>query len=265
MMTKDQFQPNQAHLYEAISRFKKENVSKPQRPLIGISCIHGNGLCSIQETYIQAVLDAGGAPLLLPVLTDIQALSDLIDRIDGLLMTGGADINPLYFGEEPIPQLGAIDSRLDQFDLTLIRLAADRAIPIMGVCRGHQIVNVAFGGTLYQDIYAQRAETHIRHVQNQPREQASHTVKLTDSDSYLNALFGKAATLWVNSFHHQAIKTPGHDFRITALSPDGLIEGTQHANRPIFTIQWHPEALIAEPDMLKIYQLLIQHALEHKK
>ena len=120
-----------------------------------------------------------------------------------------------------------------------MRLASELGLPIMGVCRGHQVVNVAFGGSVYQDIYTERKETWIRHEQNQPRYQPSHTVRLTDYDPYLKSIFG-IETIWVNSFHHQALKKVGNDFVVTAVSRDGIIEGTQSRNLPIFPVHWHP-------------------------
>ena len=121
-------------------------------PVIGISANRKEGLSCIAETYVRAVLDAGGAPVLIPVITDIQALSDIVDGLDGLVMSGGGDINPLFVNEEPIPRLQDVDPYRDEYDLLLLRLTANRQIPIMGICRGHQIMNVAFGGSIYQDI-----------------------------------------------------------------------------------------------------------------
>ncbi len=257
--------PNLKSLYQAIDEFEK-NEKKERLPLIGITTVSGNKQSSVPDIYIDAVLKAGGAPVLIPVIYDIPALSSLIENLDGILVPGGYDVNPLFFEEEPIPQLTSVDTYLDLCDFTALRLAADMNIPIMGVCRGHQVVNIAFGGSMYQDIYAERKETKLKHFQEQPRYQPSHTVKLTDYDSVLKPIFGNEP-VWVNSFHHQAVKEVGKDFVVTALSPDGIIEGTQHPTRPIFTVQWHPEGLIDDNDeqMLKIYQILIENAKEFAK
>ena len=257
--------PNLNSLYRAIDKFEASE-DKKILPLIGITTVSGNKESSISDLYIDAVLKAGGAPVLIPVIHDIPALTALVENLDGILVPGGFDVNPLFFGEEPLPQLSSVDTYLDLCDFTVVRLAANLNIPIMGVCRGHQVVNIAFGGTTYQDIYAERNETKIRHVQDQPRYQPSHTIKLTEFDSVLKLIFGEQ-TIWVNSFHHQAVKTVGEGFVVTALSPDGIIEGTQHTSRPIFTVQWHPEGLIEDHDeqMLKIYQILIENAKEFAK
>ena len=138
--------PNLEALYKEVDNYipAKESL---QPPRIGISANRRDGLSCIAETYVQAVLDAGGAPVLIPVITDLKALTVLVSELDGLVMSGGGDINPLYLHEEPIPQLQDVDTLRDEYDLILLRLAANRQIPIMGICRGHQIMNVAFGGS----------------------------------------------------------------------------------------------------------------------
>lgn len=139
--------PNLEALYKEVDQFipAKESL---QPPRIGISANRKDGLSCIAETYIQSVLKAGGAPVLIPVITDIKTLTAIVSNLDGLIMSGGGDINPLYLNEEPIPQLQDVDMVRDEYDLILIRLAANRQIPIMGICRGHQIMNVAFGGSV---------------------------------------------------------------------------------------------------------------------
>ena len=122
-------------------------------PRIGISANRKEGTSCIAETYVNAVLQAGGAPILIPVTTDLHALTTLVEGLDGLLMSGGGDINPLYLQEEPIKALQDADNLRDEYDILLLRLALNRQIPIFGICRGHQVVNAVLGGTLYQDIY----------------------------------------------------------------------------------------------------------------
>ena len=137
--------PNMQELHQEVDEFVPDSCTK-KMPRIGISANRNSEFQScIAEQYVQAVLKAGGAPVLIPVITDIAALTAVIDSLDGLLMSGGADINPLYLNEEPIPQLQDVDTYRDEFDLMLIRLAANRQIPIMGICRGHQLMNAAFG------------------------------------------------------------------------------------------------------------------------
>lgn len=133
------------------------------RPLIGVSSNQKEGLSCINNTYIQAVIDAGGAPVLVPVTTNLDALTAIVSQLDGLLLTGGVDINPLLWDEEPVPELQEGDPIRDSYDFILLKLATDRCMPVFGICRGHQLINVAFGGTLYQDIHTQHTEKTLKH------------------------------------------------------------------------------------------------------
>ena len=170
--------PNLETLYREVDQFVQRSSDR-QPPRIGISANRKDGLSCIGETYVQAVLKAGGAPILIPVFTNIEALTVIINGLDGLLMSGGGDINPLYVNEEPIPTLQDVDTYRDEYDLILLRLAANRQLPIMGICRGHQIINVAFGGSIYQDIYSQHSCPPLKHSQAMPREQASYLSTLS--------------------------------------------------------------------------------------
>ena len=161
---------------------------------------------------------AGGAPVLIPVITDMEALTAIVSGLDGLLMSGGGDINPLYVGEEPIPQLQDVDTFRDEFDLILLRLATNRQLPVMGICRGHQLINVAFGGSVYQDIHSQHEARLFKHSQTMPREQVSHSVRITDTSSRLFDILKKEPDIFVNSFHHQAVKDIAPEFKETAVA-----------------------------------------------
>ncbi len=220
-------------LFQEVDSFR----SGKESPRIGVSANRREGQACIAETYIQAILQAGGAPVIIPAMMDWQALTSIVNSIDGLLMTGGGDINPLFLGEEPIPALQDGDTLRDAFDLALIRLASNRQIPMMGICRGHQILNVAFGGNILQDIYTQSDHPVLKHSQKFPREQVSHSVKLNTGE-----------TIYVNSFHHQAIKNIAPEFIETAIAPDGINEGIRHPEKNIFSVQWHPEALATHED-----------------
>ena len=232
-----------------------------RKPRIGITAHHKEGMSCIAETYVQSVVAAGGAPVLVPVLSDEEALRTIVEELDGLLVSGGGDLNPLLMGEEPIRQLQDADTVRDQYDLTLIRLAADRQVPMMGICRGHQLINVVFGGTLYQDIYTQAGRELIKHSQTMPREQASHTVRLTAGESRLRQWMGQDS-LAVNSFHHQAVRSVAPEFIETAIASDGLNEAMEHPEKPIFSVQWHPEAMASQghPKMLRLFQEFVQAA-----
>lgn len=251
--------PSLEALYREVDHFipAKESL---QPPRIGISANRKDGLSCIAETYIQSVLAAGGAPVLIPVITDIQALTVLVAGLDGLVMSGGGDINPLYVDEEPIPQLQDVDTYRDEFDLIVLRLAVNRQIPILGICRGHQLINVAFGGSVYQDIHSQNEHKLIKHSQTLSREFASHSVLLEEKETRLRSILGGADTLLVNSFHHQAVRQVALGFVATATAPDGINEAMEHPEKKILSVQWHPEAMATNEDetMLGLFRYHVE-------
>lgn len=251
--------PSLEALFREVDNFspKKEKL---QPPRIGISSNRKDGLSCIADTYVQSVLKAGGAPVLIPVITDMEALTAIVSGLDGLLMSGGGDINPLYVGEEPVPQLQDVDTFRDEFDLILLRLATNRQLPVMGICRGHQLINVAFGGSIYQDIHSQHEARLFKHSQTMPREQVSHSVRITDTSSRLFDILKKEPDIFVNSFHHQAVKDIAPEFKETAVAPDGINEAMEHPEKEIFSVQWHPEAMAANDDELMLE--LFRHHVE---
>lgn len=252
-------------LYKEVDAYEYKPL-QDQPPCIGLSSNLKEGLSCIANTYVNAILKAGGIPVLIPVTTEIEVLSSLLENIDGLVLTGGGDINPLFCKEQPIPQLGDGNTFRDQYDLTLLRLASQRQIPILGICRGHQLINLAYGGTLYQDIYVQREEKTIQHAQCLPREEASHLIEIKKGSILSNLLGSRIA---VNSFHHQAIKKVAPGFDVTAFSPDGIIEAIESnvPYRQIICVQWHPEAMAAVGDqnMLKLFAHLVSQAQSFKQ
>ena len=251
--------PSLEALFREVDNFspKKEKL---QPPRIGISSNRKDGLSCIADTYVQSVLKAGGAPVLIPVITDMEALTAIVSGLDGLLMSGGGDINPLYVGEEPVPQLQDVDTFRDEFDLILLRLATNRQLPVMGICRGHQLINVAFGGSVYQDIHSQHEARLFKHSQTMPREQVSHSVRITDTSSRLFDILKKEPDIFVNSFHHQAVKDIAPEFKETTVAPDGINEAMEHSEKEIFSVQWHPEAMAANDDELMLE--LFRHHVE---
>lgn len=253
--------PNLKDLYREVDQYIPATESF-QPPRIGISSNRKDGLSCIAETYVRSVVDAGGAPVLIPVITDIKALTSIVENLDGLIMSGGGDINPLYLSEEPVPQLQDVDTLRDEYDFLLLRLATNRQIPVFGICRGHQVINAAFNGGLYQDIYSQVNASLLKHSQTLARELPSHTVRLEKIDSKLRGLL-KEDTLLVNSFHHQAIREPAPGFVATATASDGINEGMEHPEKEIFSVQWHPEAMAPDGDL--VMQLLFSYHIERAR
>ena len=223
----------------------------------------------IAEPYFQSIVMAGGAPVILPVTTNIEALAAIIDGLDGLILSGGGDINPDFLGEVPIPELGKTDPYRDEYDFIVLRLAFNRQIPIFGICRGHQVINVAFGGTLYQDINTQYLKKTLKHSQKEARENATHTVILTAITCCLRKALHQPLNneIPVNSFHHQAIKALAPEFIATAIASDGLIEAMEHPEYPIFSVQWHPEpmAVAGNETMIDMFRYHIHQASVFEK
>ena len=235
-------------------------------PVIGLTGNFQDGNCMLAEGYYQSILKAGGTPFIIPCYDDADALINTLEKLDGILLTGGADINPLFLGEEPVKELHGINPRRDRQELLLTRLAADRQIPILSICRGIQTMNAAFGGPLYQDIHSQMEGTRIKHSQELDRSYASHTVTI-EKDTLLHNLF-KADTIAVNSFHHQAVKEAAPGFRVCARATDGVIEAMESTEyKSMLGVQWHPECFILKGDecMMPIFHWLIQEAASFKE
>ncbi|MDR0954792.1 MAG: membrane dipeptidase [Rikenellaceae bacterium] len=214
------------------------------QPVIGLSVNVDEGTSRLHEAYIRSVLEAGGIPLLIPATDDAEALREAVERVDGVILTGGGDVDGHYFGEETLPGIET-DPLRDRYDFLLLRVAADRQLPVLGICRGAQVMNIAYGGTIYQDIPSQYPTPPLDHRVLHPREKPAHPVTLAP-DSDLARIFGRS-TVEVNSRHHQAIREVAEGFRVTATAPDGVIEAIEGLpHRPMWGVQWHPENLAAE-------------------
>ena len=210
------------------------------KPLIGISCSNPSNNSTTRLTYSNSVIKAGGIPMLIPITKDSLVLRDILQRIDGIIMIGGEDIHPSYYGEEPIPELGSVNPVRDVYDIALIRMAGDMNIPMLGICRGEQLINVAFGGTLYQDIPAQYAKNTINHKQKESGNTATHLVKFEEG-SEMAKILGQTE-LMTNTFHHQAVKDVAPGFKASAWSTDSIVEAIESTEgRPIGGVQFHPE------------------------
>jgi len=234
-------------------------------PVIGISGrfentqdLQATPIFSLARTYGRAVVQSGGAPVIIPPHIPEDQLRAIFARIDGLLLSGGGDIAPKFYREIDSGLLWRIDEERDQTEVSLARWAMSENLPVLGICRGVQVLNVAAGGTLIQDV-ATTVGTNITHshVDGNSMSRISHTVEIAP-DTRLAGLFG-AGTLAVNSAHHQAVKGLGDGLIITARAPDGVIEGIESPEHPFYLgVQWHPEALVEEhPEMRGLFAALV--------
>lgn len=249
--------------YDLQSQLDKVYATYPEakrQPIIGITTNFTEGDATLRDVYYKQIVKAGGTPVLIPPVADKEVLVNTLTHLDGLLLTGGGDINPLWMGEEPSTHLHNINAERDLAELMLTRLAFNRQIPILGICRGIQTLAVALGGMVQQDIYEDYLRIDeavgkklskdkvvttlhsatLKHSQDADRGEATHSVTL-EKGSILRALY-KEEHIFVNSFHHQAVKTAGDRFRATAFSSDGVIEAIESREfKSVMGVQWHPE------------------------
>lgn len=254
-----------------LDAFYAEFPEGHKQPVIGLTSNYNDSNEMLAKAYYEQVIRAGATPLLIPPTTDRNVIVGVLDHIDGLLLTGGADVNPLWVGEEPSPRLHNINARRDLSELLLTRLAANRQIPILGICRGIQVLAMALDGTVQQDIYENYLPTGpagslgpstIKHSQDAVQAEPTHTVRI-ERDSILFSLYHKER-MAVNSFHHQAVKDPGARFRTTAVAPDGVIEAIESTEfKSIMGVQWHPEHLGDEGQ--RLFRWLADEAAEFQK
>ncbi|SDD79489.1 putative glutamine amidotransferase [Paenibacillus sp. UNCCL117] len=230
------------------------------KPIIGItSNIREEKLLTTGISNVRAIERAGGVPVVLPNLTDEQAVMRIAGIVDGLLVTGGGDIDPSFFGEEPLPALGEVCPERDLFERMLINRLLELDKPMLGICRGCQMINVSAGGSLYQDIYSQLGNGLLQHTQKAPRSHTSHWVEATDS-SLLHRIVGETR-FKVNTFHHQAIRTVPEGFNICGYASDGIVEAFEsQRHRFVLGVQWHPENLAGRDDVysLQLFRALVQ-------
>ena len=209
--------------------------------------------CKLGRGYYQSVVAAGGVPVVIPPVADKHVIINTLEHIDALILSGGGDINPLWAGEEPSPKLHGINQERDLPELLIARLAYNRQIPMLGICRGIQTLATAFGGKVAQDISDVAT---IKHSQDADRSEPTHSV-IIDEDSSLFDIY-KSTKVMVNSFHHQAVAEAGDKFRVIAKSPDGIIEAMESSEfKSILGVQWHPECL---EEGLPLFQWLVNEA-----
>lgn len=247
-----------------------------KKPIIGIACgmytdMSSSGYYSytynrLDKNYYLSVIKAGGIPLMIPISSDIEVIEAQVDLLDGIILSGGPDINPLLFNEEPLEKLGTISSERDDFEMKLLECAYKKKKPILGICRGIQIINTFFGGTVLQDIsYDTNVKTHIKHDQSTSAGAVTHTINI-QKDSFLYKIFGEKVI--TNSYHHQSVNKAAPDFKVTGTTTDNVIEVIEKidASDFILGVQFHPEMMAGanNPDGLKIFQALISECINKK-
>ena len=236
----------------------------PCQPVIGITGNYTEQACKIAEGYYKSVVAAGGVPVIIPPVSDPDVILNTLCRLDGLILSGGGDHNPLWVGEQPSPKLGDVCGERDLPELLITQLAYNRQLPILGICRGIQTLAVALGGHVAQDIGDIQE---VKHSQSADRTTPTHTVTI-EQDSTLYRLYQESSLpssleetggrLFVNSFHHQAVSDAGPKFRVVARATDGIIEAIESAeHKSILGVQWHPECLA---DGLPLFRWLVGEA-----
>ena len=236
----------------------------PCQPVIGITGNYTEQACKLAEGYYKSVVAAGGVPVIIPPVSDPDVILNTLCRLDGLILSGGGDHNPLWVGEQPSPKLGDVCGERDLPELLITQLAYNRQLPILGICRGIQTLAVALGGHVAQDIGDIQE---VKHSQSADRTTPTHTVTI-EQDSTLYRLYqesslpssfeGTGGMLFVNSFHHQAVSDAGPKFRVVARATDGIIEAIESAeHKSILGVQWHPECLA---DGLPLFRWLVGEA-----
>jgi putative glutamine amidotransferase len=240
-----------------------------KRPCIGIvgsifamesGAIPGIERAYVNDDYVQAVERAGGVPILLPVVNYEESILAQMHSCSGLIFAGGYDIHPKYYAREAYPGLGDVYSRVDEYQLLLIRSALASGKPILGICRGHQLLNVACGGTLLQDL-SEAPNRCLKHFQSGRRYEVTHKVK-TVSGSILEHMLG--SEFWVNSYHHQAIRDLGSGLTAIATASDGVIEGILMSDRDfVLGVQWHPEMMVTQSNqMMVLFEQLVKKTIQ---
>ncbi len=243
----------QSHLNDVYAHFPEAE----KRPVIGITGNYDDLTCKLGRGYYQSIVEAGGVPVVIPPVADKHVIINTLEHIDALVLSGGGDINPLWSGEEPSPKLHGINQERDLPELLIARLAYNRQIPMLGICRGIQTLATAFGGRVAQDISDVAT---IKHSQDADRSEPTHSVMIEQASSLFDIY--QSATLMVNSFHHQAVAETGDKFRVVAKSPDGIIEAMESSEfKSILGVQWHPECL---EEGLPLFQWLVREAKSYR-
>lgn len=234
------------------------------KPIIGLTMTKGvaKGHHAINNYYIEAVFDSGGIPINIPMVEDENDLEEYLEILDGIIFIGGADIWPLLYNENPLKQTHIISYERDKFELEMFKRAYEMKLPILGICKGAQVINVALGGNLYQDIDAQIPDALGHQPIGISEDELYHSINIK-KNTYLFDVF-QSEKAYVNSNHHQSIKNLGDNLIVSALSEDGIIEAIEASDeRYLIGVQFHPECLIKKhPEFLKLFEQLILAAKE---
>ena len=254
------YNPQLTEFYNYVDSKQAPQVA--DKPLIGISLGYSNKN-SVNSVYVESVLLQGGVPYLLPVTDDVELLRQIVAELDGIILTGGEDIAPHFYGAEKHPQLGEVNHKRDLYDLTLFKLATDRNVPVLGICRGLQLINVGMGGTLYQDIPSEKPSD----VNHRPgNSEVAHDVNLTPG-SEMHRIMGQNR-IQVNSKHHQGISKLAPGLKISGWSTDSIPEVIEaYPHRQILGVQYHPEDFAGKGDPLhgKLFKHLVEKAAIYQK
>ncbi|MGN0214681.1 MAG: gamma-glutamyl-gamma-aminobutyrate hydrolase family protein [Muribaculaceae bacterium] len=211
-------------------------------PLVGISDNYGEeGWHNLKVEYVAALAAAGALPVIVPFTLDSEALASTLSRLDAVVLSGGGDLAPETFGGEFSPYAHKPNLPRDRFDIMLYRLAVAQHLPVLGICRGLQVINVAEGGDIYQDLAHEIDVSMTRHSQTAPKWQGVHGITFTPNTATARLL--PQLNFQCNSFHHQAIKRLGNNLLATAVSDDGIIEGIEHTQADVIAVQYHPERM----------------------
>lgn len=239
------------------------------KPLIGISgsvIIDDGGMFPgyrrsyVNEDYVDSVVQNGGVPVIIPFTSNDEVVKEQLEHVQGLILSGGHDLDPHEYNEELEQKIGTIWPARDHFDMLLLKLAEEKQIPVLGICRGAQIINVAHGGSLYQDLSYRPGKT-IKHMQGHTSALPTHGMKV-EANTHLANILGKTSFM-VNSFHHQVIKQVAPDLIQSATAPDGVPEGIENKAGTVIGVQWHPEMLHRNPQisfMNNLFKWVIKNA-----
>ncbi len=227
---------------------------------VGITCVYNENFnfARLSFDYIRSIERAGGIPVPISILNE-EFIPGLLKTIKGLVLSGGGDVDPLYYGEEPLSGQGEISPLRDRIEIELTRAALEKNLPVLGICRGAQVLNIAAGGSIYQDISLKKGLI-LEHMQKAPRHHLFHDINILE-DTLLYRILRGRKTIRVNSFHHQAVKKLGNGFRVNAVASDDVVEGLESVVHSFaLGIQWHPEALAVKeiPGGQEIFDAFLQ-------